>query len=86
MLLACGAVAATAGLVTYVLSEGPDQSQVGVVTRAEPHRVCVATDDGEFCAHVDTPAAVVDIDVGDCIEMRRSSDQILESADSSDRC
>ena len=86
MLVTLVLVAAVAALVVYMALEGPDQSQVGVVTTAEPHRLCIAEDDGEFCAHVDSSSAVTEIEVGDCIELRRSSDDIFESAHPSDRC
>ena len=83
LLLAVGALAA---LVVYLLEEGPDETRVGVVSRAEPHRPCVAIDDSDFCAHVDAPSAIEEIDEGDCVELKRSADGIFESARPSDRC
>jgi hypothetical protein len=79
-------VIAASVLVVYLWLEGPDQSRVGVVTIDRPHRVCVESDDGEFCAHVNTPAELAEIEVGDCIELRRSSDEVFESARLSDLC
>lgn len=83
ILLAVGALAA---LVIYIFEEDPDETRVGVVSRAEPHSLCLATDNGDFCAHVDAPSAVADIDEGDCVELRRSADGIFESARPSERC
>jgi hypothetical protein len=86
VLVALFAAVAVVALVLYLGLEGPDQSQVGVVTTAGPHRVCVGGADGDFCAHVDGPDTVAEIEVGECIELRRSSDEIVESARPSDLC
>ena len=72
-----------AAIALYVLfvfeSDGPDQIVVGTVTRVESHEICVAAHgEGPTCAHVDYPQEVSDFTVGDCVEMRRSAEGILE--------
>lgn len=79
-------VGAVAALVLFIAREGPDQVRVGTVTSVSSHRLCVAADDGEFCAHVDSPGAVADIERDDCIELARSADETFESARASDAC
>lgn len=68
-------------VVVVIDSEGPDRTVVGTVTRVESHEICVAgPGEPPVCAHVDYPGEVSDFAVGDCVQVRQSSEGILEDA------
>lgn len=74
-------------LSIQIESEGPDQSVLGRVTRIESHEICVAVLNEEpLCAHVDYPGEVSGIAVGDCVQMKASGSEILESVRSVQVC
>ena len=75
------AVAVVVGLVVItVLAFRGDatRSSTGRVVEVDNLRICVAEGDNRPCARVDRPPLVSNVRAGDCVEMRRSSDGILE--------
>jgi hypothetical protein len=72
------AVAVLALIVTLVLRGEADRSTTGRVAEVDDRRICVASGEERQCARVDRPPLVAGVRSGDCVEMRRSADGILE--------
>ena len=87
MLVAAAIMAALAALIAAILVAGPDRTLTGLATKVEAHEICVARADGSpDCAHVDYPGQLDGLSVGDCVEVKRSGEGILESVRQLDTC
>jgi hypothetical protein len=82
-------VAALSVITVLVLRDSPDRSTTtGRVTEVDNRRICVdgAGGDAAQCARVDRPPLVSGVLTGDCVEMRRSGDGILEAVEPAVSC
>ena len=66
---------------------GPDRTLTGTATAVEAHRICVAQHGAATdCAHVDYPGLLDGLAPGDCVEVKRTGQGIVESVRRVDVC